>query len=153
MIYLDYVFFFFQAEGGIRDYKVTGVQTCALPICLLAVGQLQVARGRGELHPVPHGESPLLLAVDGYALLAPWVVALFRAVLPLDGEPVVVRIDEDHARILAFADAGLLRAAAVAQHIALVVPCRPRAICSGEVLARYKHLGAVFLPADNAPGL
>src|SRR5688500_20363452 len=27
------VVFFFQAEDGIRDYKVTGVQTCALPIC------------------------------------------------------------------------------------------------------------------------
>src|SRR5256885_3322287 len=27
-----YFFFFFQAEDGIRDYKVTGVQTCALPI-------------------------------------------------------------------------------------------------------------------------
>src|SRR5256885_3763083 len=26
--------FFFQAEDGIRDYKVTGVQTCALPISL-----------------------------------------------------------------------------------------------------------------------
>src|ERR1039457_6991326 len=24
--------FFFQAEDGIRDYKVTGVQTCSLPI-------------------------------------------------------------------------------------------------------------------------
>ena len=24
--------FFFQAEDGIRNYKVTGVQTCALPI-------------------------------------------------------------------------------------------------------------------------
>src|SRR5256885_11580033 len=27
-----WLFFFFQAEDGIRDYKVTGVQTCALPI-------------------------------------------------------------------------------------------------------------------------
>src|SRR4030066_710371 len=27
------VFFFFQAEDGIRDSSVTGVQTCALPIC------------------------------------------------------------------------------------------------------------------------
>src|SRR2546430_2890782 len=27
-------FFFFQAEDGIRDLTVTGVQTCALPICL-----------------------------------------------------------------------------------------------------------------------
>src|SRR5689334_9188883 len=26
-------FFFFQAEDGIRDGTVTGVQTCALPIC------------------------------------------------------------------------------------------------------------------------
>src|SRR5256885_15299751 len=30
--YLVMVVFFFQAEDGIRDYKVTGVQTCALPI-------------------------------------------------------------------------------------------------------------------------
>ena len=28
------MFFFFQAEDGIRDKLVTGVQTCALPICL-----------------------------------------------------------------------------------------------------------------------
>src|SRR5690606_36107892 len=27
--------FFFQAEDGIRDFHVTGVQTCALPICLI----------------------------------------------------------------------------------------------------------------------
>src|SRR5437762_9757488 len=27
-------FFFFQAEDGIRDTSVTGVQTCALPICI-----------------------------------------------------------------------------------------------------------------------
>src|SRR5256885_11630026 len=33
-------FFFFQAEDGIRDYKVTGVQTCALPILLLENGLL-----------------------------------------------------------------------------------------------------------------
>src|SRR5690606_40313761 len=26
-------YFFFQAEDGIRDFHVTGVQTCALPIC------------------------------------------------------------------------------------------------------------------------
>src|SRR5256885_11823950 len=33
-------FFFFQAEDGIRDYKVTGVQTCALPISALARNRL-----------------------------------------------------------------------------------------------------------------
>src|SRR5687768_17652458 len=30
------LFFFFQAEDGIRDVAVTGVQTCALPISLRA---------------------------------------------------------------------------------------------------------------------
>src|SRR5882762_10598337 len=29
------VFFFFQAEDGIRDSSVTGVQTCALPISIV----------------------------------------------------------------------------------------------------------------------
>src|SRR5688572_32786479 len=40
-------FFFFQAEDGIRDLTVTGVQTCALPICHLlgtsvAYGQIYI---------------------------------------------------------------------------------------------------------------
>src|SRR3712207_7610633 len=35
------VFFFFQAEDGIRDIGVTGVQTCALPISLLADGTVR----------------------------------------------------------------------------------------------------------------
>src|SRR2546426_4944808 len=39
------LFFFFQAEDGIRDYKVTGVQTCALPICLALVLRIE------PLHP------------------------------------------------------------------------------------------------------
>src|SRR5205807_5581982 len=60
-------FFFFQAEDGIRDYKVTGVQTCALPICsygttlqeLVPAGRL-VARAthRGtRFDPVPEGTN------------------------------------------------------------------------------------------------
>src|SRR2546430_5462247 len=32
MVTLLFIFFFFQAEDGIRDLTVTGVQTCALPI-------------------------------------------------------------------------------------------------------------------------
>src|SRR5207237_627975 len=31
-MYCFFLFFFFQAEDGIRDSSVTGVQTCALPI-------------------------------------------------------------------------------------------------------------------------
>src|SRR5256884_3680802 len=33
-----FCFFFFQAEDGIRDVAVTGVQTCALPISICGVG-------------------------------------------------------------------------------------------------------------------
>src|SRR5436309_10645862 len=33
-LYFFFFFFFFQAEDGIRDFHVTGVQTCALPISL-----------------------------------------------------------------------------------------------------------------------
>src|SRR5256886_11057990 len=32
LTFVSYLFFFFQAEDGIRDLTVTGVQTCALPI-------------------------------------------------------------------------------------------------------------------------
>src|SRR5205823_9555761 len=45
--------FFFQAEDGIRDKLVTGVQTCALPICCAEasfwLGFLYVRQNRGEL--------------------------------------------------------------------------------------------------------
>src|SRR2546425_6445453 len=37
---LPVAFFFFQAEDGIRDKLVTGVQTCALPICARAANRL-----------------------------------------------------------------------------------------------------------------
>src|SRR2546430_6508435 len=37
LIYVDTIFFFFQAEDGIRDLTVTGVQTCALPISVGSV--------------------------------------------------------------------------------------------------------------------
>src|SRR2546425_3647265 len=38
-----YCFFFFQAEDGIRDKLVTGVQTCALPISYILEGALKFA--------------------------------------------------------------------------------------------------------------
>ena len=54
MIYYEN-FFFFQAEDGIRDWSVTGVQTCALPISLVVgislVNQL-LWQGRGGSNPI-----------------------------------------------------------------------------------------------------
>src|SRR5437016_9390209 len=36
-------YFFFQAEDGIRDWSVTGVQTCALPISSLSLANVTVS--------------------------------------------------------------------------------------------------------------
>src|SRR5256885_7855973 len=47
--------FFFQAEDGIRDYKVTGVQTCALPICFYHAVATRIARGAGYTWAWPDG--------------------------------------------------------------------------------------------------
>src|SRR2546429_474284 len=54
----DLIFFFFQAEDGIRDVAVTGVQTCALPISRLSGGLTpetvsRLARGAGSRRWLP----------------------------------------------------------------------------------------------------
>src|SRR2546427_837387 len=51
-------FFFFQAEDGIRDLTVTGVQTCALPISTIVVGLADRARVfEGLRHLLPSGNA------------------------------------------------------------------------------------------------
>src|SRR5688500_20158762 len=54
---------FFQAEDGIRDYKVTGVQTCALPISIVTMGWDQAETGM-------EGDSGELFAATKGAVLA-----------------------------------------------------------------------------------
>src|SRR3712207_7272306 len=66
---LFYIFFFFQAEDGIRDIGVTGVQTCALPISralrpLPRPGQ-RVGAGDVPLLRPPPGAPRRLLAPPG----------------------------------------------------------------------------------------
>src|SRR2546430_6361510 len=51
-------FFFFQAEDGIRDLTVTGVQTCALPISCndsAPAGSERCEPSRGERRSMPLG--------------------------------------------------------------------------------------------------
>src|SRR3712207_9069974 len=45
-------FFFFQAEDGIRDIGVTGVQTCALPISILSQASTTVTHVNANLERV-----------------------------------------------------------------------------------------------------
>src|SRR5215813_15044813 len=62
--------FFFQAEDGIRDADVTGVQTCALPISLCAVmlmGNMIVAILTNRIGSI-HG-SGLLAWLDNFLYL------------------------------------------------------------------------------------
>src|SRR2546426_7648171 len=66
---LYFVFFFFQAEDGIRDYKVTGVQTCALPIS----GQRNVVAQVCGPHPAEVGppKPPVVMVVEEISLIVP----------------------------------------------------------------------------------
>src|SRR2546427_13142850 len=62
-------FFFFQAEDGIRDLTVTGVQTCALPICYLFAKRSAKATGPDPEPEADTGISvtaaPATMARDG----------------------------------------------------------------------------------------
>src|SRR5688572_26938773 len=68
-------FFFFQAEDGIRDLTVTGVQTCALPISEEAPIRwaADIGADRVELYTEPfarafeHGDTAGLASFEAYA--------------------------------------------------------------------------------------
>src|SRR6266496_3647811 len=87
-------FFFFQAEDGIRDLYVTGVQTCALPILRLGVRQYGRADGwhgrLGSWPPPRRGGAPPLhrgtsCRHQPFRHAEPTEVAPVRRLLPPDG--------------------------------------------------------------------
>src|SRR5690606_39791643 len=65
--------FFFQAEDGIRDFHVTGVQTCALPI--FAIDALAIALASWLLFAITralgadHAGFAALVAISGGAIV------------------------------------------------------------------------------------
>src|SRR6266446_7887085 len=79
--------FFFQAEDGIRDYKVTGVQTCALPIC-----PEHLAGDADEVAAVEVGEPRVVLA------------QLVRPRVELDPARVVHQVREARLAVMAQGD-------------------------------------------------
>src|SRR5690625_6804604 len=60
LVMLFFYIFFFQAEDGIRDGHVTGVQTCALPICpeLRGTSRLRGDVGEAQLVDIISSEVP-----------------------------------------------------------------------------------------------
>src|SRR3712207_7670140 len=59
--------FFFQAEDGIRDIGVTGVQTCALPILGQSVGSFTIANRNSPGQIVVSGERAAVEAATDKA--------------------------------------------------------------------------------------
>src|SRR5947207_7107496 len=118
------MFFFFQAEDGIRDHCVTGVQTCALPILRAVIAESFERIHRSNL--VNMGVLPLqfkagesasslkLTGTESYGIavadLKPRATVAVR-IQPAAGSPfeveAVVRIDTPE-ELTAFRHGGIL---------------------------------------------
>src|SRR6266568_5253867 len=131
------IFFFFQAEDGIRDGTVTGVQTCALPILARQaltsgwrvglVANTHLSRGRGALR-VPPSSTPGQEA------------ALFAALARMPNEPT-----SDLAPVLRDVGRGLGRNATAAVIAPRAGPWLAQEI---EVLRRRGVEVAVLSPVE-----
>src|SRR5438046_9131193 len=73
-----FCFFFFQAEDGIRDWSVTGVQTCALPISVHAMEL--IGADRIVASPLNVGSGTIRSAHGLYPVPAPATVRLLEGV-------------------------------------------------------------------------
>src|SRR2546430_11197234 len=82
--------FFFQAEDGIRDLTVTGVQTCALPIWLRHLVQVREGAGAiADLDEVPEPDAGIMARC-----LVPVVALADRDGIQVHGEPRGRRSEE-----------------------------------------------------------
>src|SRR5215211_2788095 len=87
-MYFFFLFFFFQAEDGIRDHCVTGVQTCALPISTEPCGYCRVAKALLAKRNVPYEEINLAKDPEGRAELVRLTGMMTFPQVVIDGEPI-----------------------------------------------------------------
>src|SRR5207302_2265504 len=98
-------FFFFQAEDGIRDFHVTGVQTCALPIFGIDVGaSVERARRRNQARANPDSSDENRFERESRAFFSR-VRSCYLEIAKREAERVVVvdargTPDHTHAKIL-----------------------------------------------------
>src|SRR3989475_13311534 len=90
-------FFFFQAEDGIRDLTVTGVQTCALPILLHRndVARLRRGAARRRDRRVSHAAAPLRRAAGSGGGMSATITARTRLGLEILGTRAALGVAGD----------------------------------------------------------
>src|SRR2546427_3847304 len=88
-----FFFFFFQAEDGIRDLTVTGVQTCALPICCMA-SVLEIREKLMRIWPHLNERSRRMIAATEALGLGYGGVSLVSRVCGLSRVTITKGIDE-----------------------------------------------------------
>src|SRR5687768_15212714 len=67
--------FFFQAEDGIRDVAVTGVQTCALPICVGILSKVEILKLNA------HPARPYRAQIERVAFHSIWEIEKSRSTI------------------------------------------------------------------------
>src|SRR3989441_153695 len=127
-----YIFFFFQAEDGIRDKLVTGVQTCALPIW---------ARGRWRITMVilrrqRARDSRLGYAYDFVAMLGPVLPEIVQRGIRVVANAGGVHVEACRDRI-----AEACRAQGLTPALGMV--------SGDDLLPRLDRLGAAGVPLAN----
>src|SRR5690606_39997770 len=88
------LFFFLQAEDGIRDFHVTGVQTCALPICFGKATEL-IRRFNRRRAGSRRRQTSRLLSEAGSRFFAP---GLAENIVLFDQEAGIGRDDRSEER-------------------------------------------------------
>src|SRR5258707_6539345 len=157
-----YSYFFFQAEDGIRDIGVTGVQTCALPILTVGRPDEQVVAGLrpgqavlGMLAPLPDPEFARRLAEAGVTAIS---LDLIPRTLPraqaMDALTSQANIAGYKAALVAAGAFGrffpLLITAARTARAAKVLALRAR-VAGLPSIRTAPPLGAAALPYDVPP--
>src|SRR2546429_10021343 len=88
--------FFFQAEDGIRDVAVTGVQTCALPIYIAAVSlPFAIPFGGGSFSTLYVSSNGLLSFTNAFGEYVNYSLPLPNGVTPARDLPVLTLRSEE----------------------------------------------------------
>src|SRR6266516_392650 len=154
---VSFFFFFFQAEDGIRDRTVTGVQTCALPISTCGRSAFSTGSVAGIRPATPSVERSGEVAQADSTPAPATLVDLFAR--SAGRHPGAVAVSDDagqltYAELAARSDrlaAGLTRLGVAAEDRVLLA--LPSSVDSVVALVGVAKAGAASLPVDpDIPG-